>query len=83
MNPGSHCQLCDEDVTAFREENRGFRRDHLDFGVGLHDLLDSGQRELMDFEIMGVSLQMIDCLLPIRSQNLSGSSCQALIDLLK
>jgi len=65
VDPGAHGELGDEDIAAFGEEDGGFGRDHLHFGVGLHDLLDSGQRKLVDLEIMVVSLEVIDCLLPV------------------
>ena len=43
MDPGAHCEFRDEDVATFGEENGSFCRDHLDFGVRLHDLLDASK----------------------------------------
>lgn len=44
VNPGSHCQLGDEDVTALGEQDGGLSGDHLDLGIGFHDFLDSSER---------------------------------------
>lgn len=81
VDPGAHGELCDEDVAAFGEEYGGFGGDHLNLGVSLHDLLDPGQRKLVDLEIMVVGLEMVDCLLPVGGQNLARGACQALVDL--
>jgi len=81
VNPGAHCEFCDEDIAAFGEKNGGFGGDHLNLGVSLHDLLDSGERKLVDLEIMAVGLEMVDCLLPVGCQNLARGACEALVDL--
>ena len=44
VDPCSHCKLGDEDVTSFGEEDGRFGANHFDFGVGFHDLLDTGKR---------------------------------------
>jgi hypothetical protein len=81
MNPGTHGQFGDEDVAAFGEEDWGFGGDHLDFGVGFHHFLDAGERELVNFEVMGFCLEVIDGLLPVSSEDVAGGAGQALIDL--
>jgi len=66
VDPGAHCEFGDEDVAAFGEEDGSFGRNHLHFRVCFHDLLDSGEGELVDLEVVVVSLEVVDRLLPIR-----------------
>lgn len=42
VDPGTHGELRDEDVAALGKQDGSFGRDHLDFRIGLHDLLDTG-----------------------------------------
>ena len=65
MDPGAHGEFGDENVAAFGEEDGRFGRDHLYFWVGFHDLFDSGEGELVDFEIVTVGFEVVDCLLPV------------------
>jgi hypothetical protein len=65
VDPRAHRQFRYEYVATFREENGRLSGDHFHLGVGLHDLLDTRQRELMDLEIMGVGLKVVDGLLPV------------------
>lgn len=65
VDPGAHGEFCDEDVATFGEEDGRFGRDHLDFRVGFHDFLNAREGELVDFEIMRVRFQVVDCLLPV------------------
>lgn len=81
MDPGAHCELCDEDVAALGKEDGGLGRDHLDFRIGLHYLLDTRERKLMDFEVVLVVFEMSDGLLPVRSEDILVLACQALVDL--
>ena len=83
VNPGAHCQFGDEDVAAFREEDWCFGRNHLDFWIGFHDLLDTCEWQLMDLEIMVIGLEVVYRLLPIGRQDLSRLTSQALIYLQK
>ena len=66
MDPCAHGELGDEYVAPLGEKNRCFGRYHLDLWVCLHDLLDASQRELMDFVIVRVILEMINGVLPVR-----------------
>lgn len=81
VDPGAHCELCDEDVAAFGEKDGSFCRNHLDFRVCFHDFFDSGEGELMDFEVVVVCLEVIDGLLPVGRQDFAGGACQTLVDL--
>ncbi len=83
MNPGTHGELGDEDITTFGEKDGGFCRYHLDFWVGLHDLLNASEGQLVDFEVMRLGLEVIDSLLPISGQNVSGWASESLVDLLR
>jgi hypothetical protein len=65
MYPGTHCQLCDEDIASFGEKNRCFGGDHLYFWVGFHDFLYARKRQLVDLEIVRVAFEVIDRILPV------------------
>lgn len=69
MNPRAHGQFGDKDIASLGEEDGCFSRDHLDFGVRLHDLLDSCQGQLMELVVVGIILEVVDSLLPISRQN--------------
>ena len=45
--------------------------------------LDSGERKLMDFEIMFSTLDFVDAMLPIRRQHIPVCPLQSLCDILK
>lgn len=81
VDPCTHGQLCDEDIASFGEENRSLGGDHFDFGVGLHNLLDAGKRQLMDLEIVSIGLEVVDGLLPVGGKDFARRAGQALIDL--
>lgn len=83
MNPGTHCQLRDEDIAAFGKKDGSFSGDHFHFWIGFHDLLDTRQRKLVNFEVMGVCFEMVDGLLPICRKDLARRSSQTLVDLEK
>ena len=65
MYPGTHCQLGNEDVATFGEEDGCFCRDHLDFWIGFHDLLYAREGQLVDFEVVRVGFEVVDCILPV------------------
>lgn len=65
MDPCAHSEFRNEDVTALGEKNRCFGGNHLDFWVGLHDLLDTRKGQLMDLVVVSVAFQVADCLLPV------------------
>lgn len=83
MDPGSHGQFGDEDIAPFREEDWCLGRDHLHFWVCLHDLLDTRKRELVQFVIVRVLLQVVDNLLPVGSQDVFVLAVKSLVNLLK
>lgn len=41
VNPCAHSKFSDENIAAFGEQDRSLSRDHLNFWVCLHDLLDA------------------------------------------
>ena len=81
VDPRAHGEFCDEDVAAFCEEDGCLGGDHFDFRIGFHHLLDACERKLVDFEVVSVSLEVVDSLLPVCCENFSRRSRQALIDL--
>lgn len=52
MKPGSDCELEDEELAGFGEEDGCFGGDHTNVLVGFHDLFDASERELMVLEIV-------------------------------
>lgn len=81
MDPGTHRQLRNENVTTFGEKDWRFCRYHLDFGVGLHHLLNAGEGQLVNFVVMVIRLEVVDCMLPVRRQNISRIALKTLVDL--
>lgn len=81
MDPGPHRQLGDEDVTALGEQDGGFGGDHLDLGIGLHDFLDSSKRELVNFVVVVVCLEVVDDVLPVSRQDIASCALQTLVHL--
>ena len=79
MYPGPHSKLGDEDVATFRKEYGGFCTDHLDIRIGFHDLLYTRKWELMKFIVVRLGLKVVDCLLPIRRQDVAVIADEALI----
>ena len=65
MNPGTHSEFCNEDIAPFCKQDWSLSGDHLDFRIGLHDLLDASQRQLMQLVVMFVRFELRDLLLPI------------------
>lgn len=82
MNPGAHGQLRDEDITTLGEQNGCLRRDHLDFRIRFHHLLDTSEGQLVDFVIMVVRFQVVNDMLPIGCQDIAGRPLETLIDLI-
>lgn len=70
MDPGAHGELGDEYVASLGEEDGGLSRDHLHLRVGLHDLLDAGERQLVYLVIMLVGLEVVNGLLPVGCQDI-------------
>jgi hypothetical protein len=56
-------------------------RDHLDLRVGLHDLLDARQGQLVQLVVVLVRLELGDLLLPVRVEDVAVVASQALVDL--
>lgn len=81
MNPGSHGELRDEYVAALGEEDGRFGGYHLDFGIGLHDLFDASEGQLMNLVVVRVALQVADGLLPVSRQDVLVLACEALVNL--
>lgn len=67
VDPGAHGQLGDEDVAALCEQDGGLCGNHLDVGVGLHDLLYASQWQLMDLVVVVIRLEVVDDVLPVCS----------------
>lgn len=65
MDPRTHGELGDEGLARFGEDYGCLSRDHLDFGVGLHDLLDARERELVDLVVVVFRLEHGHDLLPV------------------
>lgn len=81
VNPGAHGELGDEDIAAFGEEDWRFSRDHLNFWISLHDLLDSREGQLVQFVVMLVRLQLCDLLLPVCVEDVAVVAIETLVDL--
>ena len=71
MDPGAHGELGDEDIAAFGEEDGRFGRDHLHFRIGLHHLLDAGQRQVVLLIVVVGSFDLGDLLLPVGVENVA------------
>lgn len=80
MNPRAHRQLGDENVTAFGKEDRRLCRDHLDFWVGLHDLLYPCEGQLVQLVVVGIALEMVDSLLPVGREDVLVLPVEALVN---
>jgi hypothetical protein len=81
MDPGAHRQLCDEDVAALGKEDRCLSRNHFHFWIGFHNFLDAGQRQLVQFVVMGFGFKVGDYMLPVGCQNVFIGAVEALVDL--
>lgn len=81
MDPGSHGQLGDENVATLGKQDGRLGRDHLDFRVSLHDLLDARQRQLVELVVVLVGFEVVDCVLPIRGQDVLVLAMEALVDI--
>jgi hypothetical protein len=79
MYPGTHCQLGDENVASLGKKNRCFGGDHLYLRIGLHHLLYAGKGQLVDFEVVRVGFEVVDCILPVGGQNVTRWASEALI----
>ena len=71
MDPRAHGELCDKGLASLGEDYRRFSRDHLDFRVGLHDLLDARERKLVDLVVVVFRLEHRHHLLPVSVQNVA------------
>ena len=81
MDPRSHRQFCNEDVAAFREEDRSFGANHFHLRIGFHDLLDACKGKLVDFVVVGFVLELRDLVLPVGHQYVLVGAGEALRDL--
>ena len=81
VNPGAHCELGDENVASFGEEDGSFGRDHLDFRVRFHDFFYPCERKLVELVVMVFGLEGVDCLLPVRCEDLFGLALKTLVHL--
>mmetsp|Transcript_5615 Transcript_5615/g.25309 ORF Transcript_5615/g.25309 Transcript_5615/m.25309 type:complete len:324 (+) Transcript_5615:1180-2151(+) len=63
VDPRTECELQDEHLARLCEQHRRLRRYHPDVLVGLHDLLDPRQRELVVLEV-AAALNLLHLLLP-------------------
>ena len=79
VDPGAHGEFGDEDVAALGEEDGRFGRDHLYFRVGFHDFFDAREGELVDFEVVAVGFEVVDCLLPVGGEDVAGDAGEALV----
>jgi len=66
VEPGADGELEDEELAGLGEEDGGLGGDHADVLVGLHDLLDAGQGELVVLEVVHV----LDLLPLVRPEHL-------------
>jgi len=80
MDPGSHGQLSDENVAALGKQDRRLGRDHLDFWVSLHDLLDARQRQLVELVVVLIGLEVVNRMLPVGGQDILVLTMEALVD---
>lgn len=71
MDPRAHGELCDKGLASLGEDYRRFSRDHLDFRVGLHDLLDARERKLVDLVVVVFRLEHRHDLLPVGVQDVA------------
>lgn len=82
MNPRAHGKLCDKGLASLGEDYRRFGGDHLDFRVGLHDLFDARERQLVDLVVVIFRLEHRHDLLPVSVQDVAVVACaEALGDL--
>jgi hypothetical protein len=81
VDPGTHSELCDEDVAALCKQDGRLSGDHLDLGVRLHHLLDARQRQLVQLVVMFVRLELGYLLLPVRVEDVAVVARKALINL--
>ena len=81
MYPRPHGQLCNKDIAALGEEDWCLGRDHFDFWIRLHDLLNASQGQLVDFELVSIILEMCDSLLPIGGEDVFVLASETLMNL--
>ena len=81
MDPSPHGEFGDEDVATLGEQDGRLSRDHLDLGVGLHDLLNPGQRQRLLLVIVGAILERLDGMMPIGGENITIIAVETLVDL--
>lgn len=79
MDPSSHRKLSDKDIAALSEEDRRLCGDHLDVGIGLHDLLDAREGQLVQLVVVGFGLEVVDSLLPVGGQDVAVVAYKALV----
>lgn len=71
VDPRAHGELGDKGLACLGEYDGRFGRDHLDFRVGLHDLLDARERELVDLVVVVFRLEHRHDLLPVGVQDVA------------
>ena len=71
VDPGAHGELGDEGLASLGEYDGRLSRDHLNFRVGLHDLLDARERELVDLVVVVFRLEHRHHLLPVGVQDVA------------
>ena len=71
VDPGAHGELGNEGLAGLGEYYGRFGRNHLDFRVRFHDLLDASERELVDLVVVVLGLEHGDDLLPVGVENVA------------
>ena len=71
VDPRAHGELGDKGLACLGEYDGRLGRDHLDFRVGLHDLLDARERELVDLVVVVFRLEHRHDLLPVGVQDVA------------
>ena len=71
VDPGAHGELGDKGLASLGEYDGRFGRDHLNFWVRLHDLLDARKRELVDLVVVVLRLEHRHDLLPVGVQDVA------------
>jgi hypothetical protein len=71
VDPRAHGELGDKGLTSLGEYNGRFGGDHLDFRIGLHDLLDARERKLVDLVVVVFRLKHRHDLLPVGVQDVA------------
>lgn len=81
VDPCAHSKLRNEDITALGEQYRRLGANHLDLRVRLHDLLYTGEGQLVELVVVGVALEVVDCLLPVCREDVLVLAIEALVNI--